>query len=518
MEPDEIAKLDEFLLNGGGEVNYRELFKEKIDGVKDNDIIYMIIAEFITYHHYYGWLGDKEGEFVKWINGVWHKNVHVAIGRLIRKYLRIAGIKMSGVSKGDIMERIREEAQLLAYQMNRDTRYINFKNGLLDLETWELQPHDDTEKRAYTIQIPWDYQENREAPSKFLDFLYKAFEGDMKQLDLIMKAIGYSLTFEVKFQKIIILKDGPEVGKEGKTGKSTLLEVVHSLIGEDNCTSIELQRLARRFGTMGLTGKLYNYYPDISTNKAIGDPGKIKILIDKMIPYEVKGGGFFEMVNIVKHWFSTQSMPPVIGLDLAYCRRFIIVIFNRRIPEDELVLDFSETIITDEEEMKNIISMCVDAYRELVEDNGFSSAQDEYEVMDIIMGETDSVYRFLKERCDTGGQYEDIQEKVYEAYAEFAKSDGCLDVLKKPQFTADLYSKGFGKGRVNIKNAEGKRPYTYTGLKLKETQATTPKIKVKLTQDVLNLDLGISLEDECKKEILGEDFEDEKDQEMEDTW
>jgi len=476
MDPEFIQTIDSEIFEPPGSIGTRYDFDEFLKNLELRKVknetaeIHDKIIWFIIRYHNYAWVGDAKGKFAKWYSGRWYFDVDVSLNRLIRHYVKYSGLKYSPYTRDDIRARIKEARQMKIEQFNRNREVMNFKNGWVDTTDFTFHGHRDKHMdydRDYTIQIPHDYFENK-TPLKFIPWLLKTIKYDWEKFDLIMKAVGCTLYMGVKFQKLFMVK-GP-----GKTGKSTFLNILAAIVGEDNCSSISVQRLSKRFGTSGIVFKLLNFYADISVNKAITDSSRIKILIDDKIDYEIKGAGFHVVDNTVKHWFSTNNMPPVIGLDLAYCRRWVIIVFDRVIPTDELIPDFERTIIADEKELEAIISLAVDAFKELSA-RGMFVAQSAEEVMEIIMQETDTVYRFIKQMCDEDARFEDIQESIYEAYVDFAAADGAMKVLKKPQFTQDLYSKGFGKGRIKNKNEDGKRPYTYTGLKLKETIWVDPK-------------------------------------------
>lgn len=470
MDPEYITDIDNDLLQLGGGI---KRFLEEFKGKKSNYDKEMVIAEYIHHHHFYAWCGDKKGEFMKWYCGKWYRDVEICLDWLIRELAGYGKMDLADTTRVNVKQRIKELKHFMPDQLNRNRDYINFINGFLDIRDWTFHQHGnvaDYTVGVFTSQVPWEYIPDAPRTSKFIPWLYETLEGDWQKIDLLIKAIGYTFTLKVGYQKLFFLKDGENVKRKGKTGKSTFLNILCALTGEDNLSSISVQRLAKRFGTSGIVGRLLNFYADLSTNRPIIDTSRIKILIDDKIDYEIKGGGFFTVKNITKHWFSANGMPPVKGLDLAYCRRWCIITFDRRVPKDSLIIDFEDTIIKDPIEMVGIVAMAIDAYKELKEENGFSEIQTAEEVMDLIMKETDTVYRFVKEMCDEDPKYEDVQESLYQEYVEFAASDGAINVLKKPQFTADLYSKGFGKGRVKRKDEEGKRPYTYTGIKLKETE------------------------------------------------
>ncbi len=106
---------------------------------------------------------------------------------------------------------------------DRDPMLLNVRNGTLNLETGQLQPH----RRADMITrlTPLDYDEKARCPA-FIGFLDKVFQGDGELTAYLQRAIGYTLTGDTSEQVLFIL-----MGR-GANGKSTLLECLRTVLGE----------------------------------------------------------------------------------------------------------------------------------------------------------------------------------------------------------------------------------------------------------------------------------------------
>jgi len=517
MDPREIAQNDRDNRAAGTAMYFLENVKEHLrenDKPESDRWLRELIAHYIVQWHDYAWVGDVKGEYRKFYKGAWRGGVDVSVSRLVREYCRDSGLKLTAAVRDDIRLMVKEALQLAMEDFNTDRNIVNFTNGYVALNTRSFHNHPSEGNGGdflFTVQVPHHYKPGL-TPLKFLPWLWATMEGDGAKVDLLLKAAGYALTLSVKYQKLFMIKGGP------RTGKSTFLNILHALVGVENSASVPLQRLAKRFGTSGILGKVLNYHADIPTNKAVSDTSQIKTLVDDTIDVEIKGGVVGATIkNITKHFFSTNRMPPVRGLDLAYARRWIIVNFDNTIAEGDVIGDYEGSIIDDPDEMAAIVSLAMDAFFDL-EDDGRFKAQSPEDVLEMIMEETDTVYRFLKHECDVDPSFSELQDNVYTAYTEYAVADGALEVLKKAGFTSDLYSKGFGWARSSQK-IEGKRPYTYTGLKLKpeDKRGERPNGKPALfrrivsasgieSTDPLGLDFEkivpeVTLEDACREEI-----------------
>jgi phage/plasmid-associated DNA primase len=134
--------------------------------------------------------------------------------------------------------------------------------------------------------------------------------------------------------------------------------------------------------------------------------------------------------------------------------------------------------------MEGIVALVMDAYRELCEQGGFVTQPPE-EVLEMIRLETDTVYKFLTECCIEDPEGIENQDDVYDAYVEFAMSEGAIYVMRKNEFTIDLHGKGYGRRRLGNKDDSGKRPYGYTGLTLKDEARIEEEERKKFDADAI---------------------------------
>lgn len=432
------------------------------------------IAGRIIVQHGYAWVGDAKGEFLRYFNGVWCRNADQALSACIRAICNVTGYTASGEFIESVQQLIRERRQFIYEQFDNDRSVVNYTNGMLSLRSWDLSQH---QQDLCFVQIPHRYVKDARYPFKFMGWLQERFDDDWKVIDFILKAIGVSMTRDVGFQKLFIMKDGFEHRKSGKTGKGTLIYIVRGLIGAENCASVSLHRLAQKFGPGFLHGKLVNFYTDVSTHKQIPDASQIKILIDDTIDCEIKGKQQFTANNVTHHWFSMNAWPGAEGMDLAYCRRFSVAEWNKKVPSPP-ILNFHETILADEAEVEGIISLCIDALKELYDEKEFKM-QTPQEIMDMILQETNVVYQHIKRECLVGPEYFCTKEEYYTAYIEFAEEAGVAKVLAKNALTNEIYacSATFKSSKITIEKG-GKQEPCYVGFTLKDNVRINAQIKI----------------------------------------
>lgn len=211
--------------------------------------------------------------------------------------------------------------------------YINFEDGMLNIETKELLPH--SPKYLSTIQLPCKYKEILESKGKapvfdkYMEDL--CFEKpDYKQLLLEFIGAIVSNIPARSIKKILIMKG------EGDTGKSQLRSLVEFLIGEKNSFPIQLSQLNDKYMPGYLYGKRLAGHGEASSNVATnlnefkaltgGDQVNFARKFDSPISF-VFGGLFWYNSNFFIKFGGDRG-------DWVY-NRLIIMEFNNVIPEEK---------------------------------------------------------------------------------------------------------------------------------------------------------------------------------------
>jgi len=165
--------------------------------------------------------------------------------------------------------------------LDADERFINVKNGLLDIESWELKPH--RPDLLSTIQLDVEYHPEAKKMSNFelyLNDLIRDPEGetDEEKAKVIQEYFGMVLSNIplYKLKKALFL-----VSFIGDTGKSSLLRLIDSILGDDYSVALDLKDLDggsnNRFMLGTIRGKRLIECGDQSS-ASISDSGTFKKL------------------------------------------------------------------------------------------------------------------------------------------------------------------------------------------------------------------------------------------------
>ncbi|MDE6833810.1 MAG: toprim domain-containing protein [Ruminococcus sp.] len=145
------------------------------------------------------------------------------------------------------IHRYRDEKEL-----NADENIINFRNGILHLDTMELTPH--TPEIFTSIQIPCDFTGEQATPI-FDKFFNEFTDGDKEKQQLLLEFVGAAVSNVHGYRFRGHNGNSLFLVGQGRTGKSVLKRFVEKLIGEDNCSNGDLQDLEQRFGAYNIYNK-----------------------------------------------------------------------------------------------------------------------------------------------------------------------------------------------------------------------------------------------------------------------
>lgn len=231
--------------------------------------------------------------------------------------------------------RVREE------QLNADENLINFKNGILHLDTMELTPH--TPQILSTIQLPITYTGGEETPL-FDRFMQEFTCGNAEKKQTLLEFMGACISnvYGYRFKQALFC-----VG-EGNSGKSVLREFVNRLLGADNISGGGLELLESRFGKLNLYGKRVYGSPDIGYVTLNQLETFKNITGGDTIPIESKGKDAFEYQYRGLVWFGGNAMPKFGGDrgDWVY-NRMLLIMCNNVIPPEKRNKHLVEDLLTE---------------------------------------------------------------------------------------------------------------------------------------------------------------------------
>lgn len=248
-----------------------------------------------------------------------------------------------GVTK-DVVDQTRFECH--RQHKNFNSPYISFEDKLFNTTTNQFEDFDIQKISFISIPIHSRQYENlpTEAPpvfKKFLEFILvdKHLAPETDLIGLVQEMFGYCLMPDTTAEASFFL-----VG-EGANGKSKLIDVLRSIIGEQQCGSSSIETLSNdQFELSSLIGKRLNVCTEESSEFVKQD--KFKILVSGE-PISIRGmykTAFSERLPI-KFIFATNEMPSFTGYNTAFMRRIKIIPFHRIIKAHERDINIANKVL-----------------------------------------------------------------------------------------------------------------------------------------------------------------------------
>lgn len=285
-------------------------------------------------------------------------------------------------------------------RQNQYPNLIPVQNGVLNIDTRELQPHEP--KYCFFNKLPISYN-----PESYCYNIRKFIESvipNEEDILTLQEFYGSCLLKEYRYEKCLLVTGG------GSNGKSKTLELLKYLLGIENIAEINPQAIEEDMFAKGeLVNKMANISGDISS-KALSNTGDFKDLTGRgliMAPRKFKTRVKF--TNYAKFIFSANEVPITYDLSDGFFRRWIIIDFPYRFLDPEDIEEVSEedkdkVRIKDPEIINNLIdgvelsgflNWCLDGYDRLRETKRFSNSQTIQKVKKMWVRKSSSIQAFL---------------------------------------------------------------------------------------------------------------------------
>ena len=246
-----------------------------------------------------------------------------------------------------------------------DANLIAFQNGVLNVA--EDTFTDFSPEYIITNKIPHRYVP--EARSDLLEGVMQKFScGDDNVYKLLYQAIGYCFYRRNELRKSFFLLG------EKRNGKSTFLDMVTTLLGEDNISNLDLCDIGHQFRTAEISGKLANIGDDINDEWVSNSSIFKKVVSGETVTTERKSKDPFKLRSYCKFFFSANSIPRIgRGKDsAAVIDRLVIIPFDAKFTKNDADYDpFIKYKLRSEEVMEALIAKAVPALREVLVEQEF---------------------------------------------------------------------------------------------------------------------------------------------------
>lgn len=363
-------------------------------------------------------------------NGVYRKISDDETVEIIRKYVPV--VSHGSALFTNISKLIKLGAPACDFtSLNKEEKYINCSNGILNIDTWNLQEHNP--KIINTIQINAAYKSGEATRwNEFINDLCTDENGkvDSEEIAVIQELSGLiiSSVYGFRFKKAYVL-----YSPEGNTGKSVYVSVMEKLLGFNAFTATDFRKLSSsRWATGSCFGKRL---------VAVGDQGAGEIKDSSIfksmtgadaVPAEFKGQQPFSYVftgvivlacNQLPYFSDDKGNHLAGRLLLLPCRN--VIDFAKRDPAlvDKLLKEKDQILFWAIVGLKRLLS------------NGmrFSKCQAADDLMNAYRASHDTLYAFIDSECTVTGDKSDYikRSEFDDAYMRYCQSNGLEPLLKR---------------------------------------------------------------------------------------
>ena len=294
--------------------------------------------------------------------------------------------------------------------------FIAFKNGIYDLNEDKLI--DFNPSIIITNKINYDYNPDayNEAADKTLNKL-ACNDPDIRAL--LEEVVGYTFFRRNELRKSFVL-----VGNKSN-GKSTYLNMIETLLGDENTSALDLNELSHEFKAFGLFGKLANIGDDIG-DEFIADAAVFKKIVSgDRINANVKHGTPVEFNPYCKLLFSANSIPRIgkaKGSD-AIIDRLIIVPFNATFsPKDPDFDPYIKYKLKSAESMEYLIKIGLEGLKNVMANRHFTISQKVQKEIEEYEENNNPILLFFKD-YDKEQIVNNTTKDIYKKYSEFCLSN-----------------------------------------------------------------------------------------------
>lgn len=318
--------------------------------------------------------------------------------------------------------------------------YIAFKNGILNLDDGSF--HEYSPDWIITNKINWCF--NLAARSELVDqTLNKIACQDPNIRALLEESIGYCFYRRNELRKCFILTG------DKANGKSTFLDMVKTILGDDNTSALDLKELGDRFKTAELFGKLANIGDDIG-DEFIANPAVFKKLVTgDRINVERKGQDPFDFNNYAKFLFSANNIPRIKDKTGAVLDRMAIIPFNATFSKDDP--DYRPYIKYDlrkEENIEYLIKLGIQGLKRVLANHEFTASDKVQKELDTYEETNNPIVGFFKE-CGSDEIENQPTKIVFEKYQSYCLINN-LQAMSRIEFSRQI-TKHFDLEIINKK-------------------------------------------------------------------
>lgn len=310
---------------------------------------------------------------------------------------------------------------------------INLANGVLDIKTGALSMHD--KEYNFTYCLPYDYDPKATCPT--WDAFIKDATLEREDLAKILhEYLGYCLYGgEYIYHKALILSGG------GKNGKSTFVDVLKALMGDDNTSTIPLVSIAANPWALAEMQRALVNISEEEPPTCFKETGTFKNLTgNNTVMARKLYKSPFKFLSKAKIVITYNEMPFIKDTSTGMRRRLLIIPFDLDLENNptKVNTNIHKELAT---ELSGIFNRALAGYIRLKDQKDFTKSKSvEKEVIEV-MESSNTFYLWYSERVVKEDDFKCKLIDLYNDYRAYMDDSGERNYLGRRKFTQELKNK-----------------------------------------------------------------------------
>lgn len=401
------------------------------------------------------------GGWLLWDGSRWKNDTTGQIISLAKKSVRKFYVEASEIADSDIRKAVLSHAKrseslqrisamvTLAQHMvaiepqvlDDDYWLLNCKNGVIDLKTGQLLPHDSS--RNITKMAPVAFDPDAKCPA-FEKFISEVFDKNDNLIRFMQRFLGYSLTGDTREQVFAVAH-----GAQGSNGKGTLLNLVHDILG-DYAKTIQTESLLTKKNEgpsndiAALRGARYVTASEIPPGRRMNEALIKQLTGQDTVSARFLNREFFEFLPQFKIVILANEKPTASGDDDALWRRVMLVPFTQRFTGENKNVHLRETLRA-KKEVQGVLKWLVNGCLEW-QKNGLMPPEEVVQATQNYHEDMDIIQRWIHDSCFIDKINFKKREKtsiLYQNFMIYVQNMGEKAFFSQTKFSQSLVKKGF---------------------------------------------------------------------------
>jgi putative DNA primase/helicase len=394
------------------------------------------------------WAHDTTGQAARWAKAIARRITADALDIQDPKDSKAAvnlarrGESAAGVAGALTLAGTEEGIVVTPDDLDAEPFLLNCANGILDLRTGELEPHDPA--RLLTKMTGAAYEPDAAGP-QFRKFLERV-QPDEQMRGYLARLLGHALEGRV-VEHIMPIFYGA-----GANGKGTLITAVLAALGDYADAADPELLTARTFdahptGTADLFGLRLAVLHESDHGRRLAE-GTVKRLTggDRIKARRMRED-FWSFAPSHTFVMLTNHKPIVGGTDEGIWRRLRLVPWDVVIPEPERDLTLGDQLAL---EAGAVLAWLVTGYLDW-HGHGLTDPEQVTKATAAYKAESDALGRFIGQRCLTGPHFHVRSAELFAVWAEWCRAEG-EDPGTQTAFSLALTNRGFDKRPTKAAN------------------------------------------------------------------